>query len=137
MPIDWKDPESLTRLTAAIIGASQNGKPSNKDIATLFGQGATESAIENRLRKVYVLARQLREGTAPDLGVTSAKSTPKSTPKKRKATNEDVTPAKKAKKNDKADAVSESKVTEDVEEDDKDDVKEKEEDVEEEIEEDA
>ncbi|KAI5208538.1 hypothetical protein E4T39_01308 [Aureobasidium subglaciale] len=47
MPVDWKSPETLERLIAAII-ASNGGKVDNQTVARYFND--TYHAVENRTR---------------------------------------------------------------------------------------
>ncbi|KAF2659024.1 hypothetical protein K491DRAFT_561455, partial [Lophiostoma macrostomum CBS 122681] len=68
MPIDWKDAEVKDRLLAAII-ASFDGKINCKEVARLFGGGATYNAIENFLRapkkKAVELKAEAGDSAAP------------------------------------------------------------------------
>ncbi|KAI9652400.1 MAG: hypothetical protein M1831_006809 [Alyxoria varia] len=57
--IDWKSPESYSRLLAAMV-AAQDMKLNYKKIADMFGEGATYDAIEGRFRIIKREAQKLK-----------------------------------------------------------------------------
>ncbi|KAF3042107.1 hypothetical protein E8E12_003222 [Didymella heteroderae] len=77
MAIQWKEPGAKDRLLAAVIAASPN--LSMKEVARLFGQGATYDAIEGQLRKAKNAAAVLKEEAA-------GRSVPAKTPSRKMKT---------------------------------------------------
>ncbi|KAF2238513.1 hypothetical protein EV356DRAFT_528971 [Viridothelium virens] len=87
--INWSDEENQRRLLAAMYAACTGAKPNNKDIAKFFGKNATESAINNQMRKVKAQAKQLESETSDDYEVPVRQGA-----SKRKAKNDETPVAK-------------------------------------------
>lgn len=89
MPIDWNSKESYQRLLAAVYAASPQNH-NYRQIAYMFGQGATYDAIEGRFRKIKAEAQTLKQevenGERPE-PPPKATGSVQSTPKKKRATN--------------------------------------------------
>ncbi|KAI9814030.1 MAG: hypothetical protein M1827_003494 [Pycnora praestabilis] len=82
MPVDWKKPDSFTRLLAAVM-AAHDMKLNYRLIASLYGNGATYDSIEGRFRIIKKDAQALRAAldSHPSSSPTLALTNP-STPKK-------------------------------------------------------
>ncbi|KAF2798359.1 hypothetical protein K505DRAFT_108652 [Melanomma pulvis-pyrius CBS 109.77] len=84
MPINWQDPTERDRLLAAVI-ASFDGKINCKQVAKLFGKGATYNTIEGALRgpkkMAATLQGELAAGGDSEVPPSPAKAKPR-TPKK-------------------------------------------------------
>ncbi|KAK4985481.1 hypothetical protein LTR66_008152 [Elasticomyces elasticus] len=82
---DWKSKDAADRLLAATIASIPGMKINVRDIAALFGEGATYDSIENRLRQVKRTAAVMRQEV--DSG---ARPSAPPTPKKPRAPKKNV-----------------------------------------------
>ncbi|KAJ4324216.1 hypothetical protein N0V94_001428 [Neodidymelliopsis sp. IMI 364377] len=81
--VNWQDKGTADRLLAAVI-ASHGNKVNCREVARLFGDGATYDAIENYLRKPKKQALALKAAAedreAPATPTTTRKKTTATTP---------------------------------------------------------
>ncbi|KAB8342783.1 hypothetical protein FH972_022381 [Carpinus fangiana] len=97
--IDWKSPDSYTRLLAAMV-AAQDMKLNYKKIADMYGEGATYDSIEGRFRIIKKEAAKLKEeienGTRPEAPARGKTVSPrKAHPQSGDAKSANSTPTKK------------------------------------------
>ncbi|KAI9653840.1 MAG: hypothetical protein M1821_006871 [Bathelium mastoideum] len=92
--INWKEEGIDRRLLAAVYAAMDDAKaqavysagalpesPNVKQIAKYFARGATESAIDNQIKKIKAEAEKLKEESVDDVEPPAEDSAPKKSKK--------------------------------------------------------